>query len=117
MSGFGYPPVPTQGNKPESLADAASRNWLQVVAEKVNYILRGRMNVVTQVTLAANAGTTTLTDSRISATNGLLLQPLTSNAAGALATTYWSAQGIGSATLTHANNTQTDRKFNVLIIG
>ena len=69
------------------------------------------------VTLAANAATTTLTDDRISYDSPILLQPTTSNAAAALATTYISETGRknGSATITHANNAQTDKTFRYFI--
>jgi hypothetical protein len=79
---------------------------LQVLAERT-----------TTVTLTENATSTTLTDARIRYDSPIILVPTTSNAAGALATTYISesSRANGSAVITHANNAQTDRTFRVLI--
>ncbi|WP_217589735.1 hypothetical protein [Burkholderia sp. GbtcB21] len=82
-----------------------------------NSLLQGKTNNVIQVTLAAGATTTTVTDKRIGAYTGLFFSPLTANAAGALSGLYVSAQVNGSATLTHANTASVDRTFNVLIVG
>jgi hypothetical protein len=93
------------------------------IAQAINNILQGKMNSVTTVTLAANVATTTLTDARISSKSFIGFQPTTANAAAALGTLYTSSQMGGTGTVTgsvvlnHANNAQTDRTFNVLIIG
>lgn len=93
------------------------------VARTVNLLLQGKLNAVTTVTLTANTTTTTITDARITSSSFIGFMPKTANAAAALANLYVSAQMgsngtvAGSATLTHANNAQTDRTFNVLIIG
>lgn len=87
------------------------------VAEVVNRLLAGKMNAVTTVTLTAGATSTTLTDSRIGGGSWIGLSPTTANAAGALATTYISAKAKGSATITHANDANVDKTFDVLIIG
>ena len=41
----------------------------------------------------------------------------TANAAAAIATTYVSARGNGTVTLTHTNDAQTDKIFTYLVIG
>ncbi len=87
------------------------------IARLVNNLLQGKQNNVIQVTLAANAATTTVTDRRIGANTGLFFSPLTADAAGALAGLYVSSQTNGSATLAHANTATTDRTFNVLLVG
>lgn len=87
------------------------------VSEKVNNLLRGKMNAVGSLTLAINAATTTLTDSRIGGGTFICLSPTTANAAAALGTTYIGAKAKGSATIAHANNAQADRTFDVLLIG
>lgn len=89
----------------------------RAVANVLNLAMDGKINAVTAITLAAGASSTILTDSRIGADSFIGLAPLTANAAAALATTYIAARGIGSATVAHANNGQTDRTFTVLIIG
>lgn len=91
--------------------------WAVQAAEAINRHNQGKYNVTKDVTLTAGTTTTTLKDSRLSPISALLLSPKTSNAAAALATTYVSAQGQGEATLTHANNAQTDRTFRVAIVG
>jgi hypothetical protein len=89
----------------------------------VNSLLQGKINAVSTVTLTANVATTTMTDARISSRSFISFQPTTANAAAALATLYTSGQTGGTGTVTgsvvinHANNAQTDRTFNVLIIG
>lgn len=82
-------------------------------------LLIGKLNVCVDVTLTANAASTTVTDARIRESSGLYLMPTTANAAAALGTTYISDSGRthGSVTITHANNAQTDRTFRVAILG
>lgn len=89
------------------------------VVETVQNLLRGKLNAVTTLTLAANVATTTLTDSRIGGESHIALTPTTANASAEIGagTIYVSARAKGSATVTHANNAQTDRSYSVLIIG
>ena len=89
------------------------------LAKGVNLVGKGKMNAVTTLTLTANVASTTLTDARITPQSFIGFQPLTSNAAAALSTTYITTtnQTNGSAVITHANNAQTDRDFRILIIG
>jgi hypothetical protein len=88
------------------------------IVERIN---RGKVNASIDATLTANAATTTLVDARFASTSVLLFDPLTAHAATELAagTMYVLAANRtnGSATITHANNAQTDRTFRVLIIG
>lgn len=83
---------------------------------KLNAVINGGGNNTGTVTLTASATTTTVTDTRASNTSIVVLMPTTANAAAALSTTYISST-LGSFTLTHANNAQTDRTFNYAIIG
>lgn len=69
-----------------------------------------------QVTLTANAASTTLTDGNIGPTRKVLLMPTTANAAAALATTYIGTIGERTATITHANNAQVDKTFDYAVI-
>lgn len=89
----------------------------RVVIERINRILQGKLNAVTTVTLTAGATSTTLTDSRISAESFIGLTPTTANAATATAVLRVSAKTSGSATLTHNSTADTDRTYDVLIIG
>lgn len=87
------------------------------ISERVNRLNQGKLNAVTTLTLTANAASTTLTDTRIGGLTFIGLMPTTANAAAALATTYVSARANGSATITHANDANVDKTFNVLLIG
>jgi len=91
--------------------------WVKKTADAVNAILNGRRNNVTSITLTASAASSTLTDARIHPDSHIDLTPTTANAAAAVGTTYVSARTTGSATITHANNAQTDRTFTVEICG
>ena len=113
-----------------SLADASGRRYraapvvhpderINDIARVVNNAMQGKINAVGDVTLTANAASTTLTDARIGPNSFIYFMPRTANAsaeigAGAF---YVSARTDGSATLTHANNAQSDRTFAYLVIG
>lgn len=114
----GFPGVPLDGQA-ANLADAASRRWVARLAAALNNILGGKINVALPVTLAASAATTTVIDARIGAYSALVFSPLTAHAAAEIAAGgfYVSSQQSGEATLTHANNAQTDRQFNLAILG
>lgn len=84
---------------------------LRDTIQAVKQIAEGRSNVSGTVTLTASATTTTVLHPAIGRDAAIILTPQTANAAGALATTYISAQDTGTFTLTHANNGQIDRTF------
>lgn len=77
----------------------------------------GNLQCVGTVTLTASATTTTVTDSRVSPGCFIGLSPLTSDAAGALGTTYVSTTTNGSFTLTHSNAASVDRTFTYCVLG
>lgn len=111
----GYPSVPE--------FDPNKTEHLRKTSKAINGLLQGKMNVVTSITLTANAAFTTLTDSRITNNSFIGFMPVTSNAAAAVSGLYVTNQvggtgnSQGSATINHANNAQTDKTFYVLIIG
>ncbi len=116
----GFPTAPTGGQQPKSFLDAASTQWVRRLAEIINNMMRGKLNVVASVTLNANATTTVVNDARISGFSALLLQPMTAHAAAALyssTSVLVTSQLSGSATLTHASDANTDKTFNLVIIG
>ena len=84
-------------------------------------VMQGKLNNISEVTLTANAASTTVTDSRISNQSYIDFMPTTANAATELAagTMYVSARDgdNGTFTITHANNAQTDRSFTFVIVG
>lgn len=83
----------------------------------INELLKGRANNVGEVTLTANATTTTISDIRIKQTMTAVLIPRTANAAAAMTNVYISAVADGSITLTHANTATTDRTFDYVLHG
>lgn len=90
-------------------------------SQVVSRINRGKFNATVDVTLTANAASTTIADARLANTSALVLDPMTAQAATELAagTVYVLAanRSNGSCVITHANNAQTDRTFRLLIIG
>jgi len=87
------------------------------VARVVRSLVDGKINSTGTVTLTASTTTTTVTDQRSGGDSIILLMPTTANAATATSTTFVSARAKQSFTLTHANNTQTDRTFGYVILG
>lgn len=95
------------------------RSAVSAIARAINRLVAGEMAVVGDVTLTANAASTTVTDQRAGMDRAVLLCPTTANAAAALATTYIDPANVGTGTfvVTHANNAQTDRTFRYIIVG
>lgn len=91
------------------------------VKQVVNRINSGKINACIDVTLNANAASTTIADARLANTSSVLFDPMTAHAAAELAagTLYVTAanRGNGSWILTHANAATTDRTFRLTIIG
>jgi len=91
------------------------------IAISVNQILTGKINNVLDVTLAASAASTTITDARIGVNTALIFTPTTANASAEIGagTIYvvTTSRVNGSVAVTHANNSQTDRTFKVILVG
>lgn len=85
------------------------------VSERVNALLRGKLNSVGTITLTESSATTTLTDPNIGLDSGVFLSPLTANAKTE-GHPWIAITAKGSATLNHANNAQTDRTYFYLIV-
>ncbi len=90
---------------------------LQRIAESVNGLIDGKADMAGSVTLTANSATTTVTDNKFESNMVPVFVPTTANAAGALSGMYLSARANGEFTLTHANNSQTDKTFLYLRAG
>ncbi len=86
------------------------------LANRINLILQGRLNVLTTVVLADATTSTVLTDQRIWASTVPVLVPLSAVAAAVLPSVYVSARAAGTLTLTH-NNPGAAASFAVLLIG
>lgn len=82
---------------------------------------QGKLECVTEITLTANTTTTALIDRRLSVQSAVMFDPKTANAAAELAagTMYVLTANRDSYVwvITHANNAQVDRTFQVCIIG
>lgn len=92
---------------------------VRALARAINEVQTGRLNATLDVTLTAGAATTTVLDARFSEQSFIGFMPKTANAAAELGAggLYVSARTSGSATVTHANNAQTDRDFTIIILG
>ena len=107
-----YQPVP------EFLVD--EKEHRRQIARQMNGLLQGKLNVAVDVTLTANATSTTITDARIGATSAVVpAMARTAHAASELAsgTVYVDGLTKGSCVVHHSNNSQTDRTIRFLIIG
>lgn len=84
----------------------------------LNEVIRGRTNAVGSVTLAANAGSTTVDDVRCTPFSRIFLFPTTANAATEFGagTLRISTKSFGSYVITHTNTAQADKTFDVLIL-
>lgn len=89
--------------------------------EVLQQMRRGKMECVLEFTLTANAATSTLNFKGLSPQSVVVFDPKTANAAAELygGTMYVLAanRGNDSWTVTHANNAQVDRTFQVAVIG
>ncbi len=108
-------------NMPKRIPDPVE--WLRQTEPVVNGLMQGKSNNYGTVTLAANAGTTTVTEApnRISIYSVILFMPTTAHAATEFGagTMYVSATSpsANTFTITHVNNAQTDRTFRYALIG
>ncbi len=99
------PPLPPQGGDPRQ------------VAQRVNALLRGKVNSLSAVTLTPSATTTVVTDPNIGAQSFLIPAAKTASAAAALANLHQAVTGPEEITLTHASSAATDQTFDLLIVG
>lgn len=100
---------------PVSMPDASQH--LRLISNTVNNTLDGKLNSTGTITLRQNQTTTTLEDARIGVNSIILFMPITANGNTAKANLYVSARADGTATLTHASNSNTDQNFGYVVIG
>lgn len=95
--------------------------YMRRVLEALNALRSGKTENVGEITLTANAASTTITDIRISPQSVIAWHPRTANAASEIAagTMFITDANMsnGSAIVTHANNAQADRSFRYAVIG
>lgn len=117
MSIFNFEKAPegTGSSDPKALAQS-----IRSVAVVVNRILSGKLNALKEVTLTSSAGSTTVSDPRLTINSFVAFDPVTADAAAELAngTLYVTTANRrnGAFTLTHANNGLT-RTYKMLIVG
>lgn len=103
---------------PEFLID--EKEHRRQIARRVNLITQGKLNVTLDVTLAANAASTTVTDPRIGFYSAVIpAMAMTKDAATELASgnVYVDTLVKGSCVVHHSANAATDRTIRFLIIG
>lgn len=107
MTEFNYVKLPAAGADPRQTAQA------------VNLLIDGKFNSTGTVTLTASAASTAVTDYRAGPDSVIVFTPTTANAAAEQGggTMYLSARAKQGFTITHANNSQTDRTFLYIVIG
>jgi len=88
---------------------------LAIIVQAIRELAAGASNSLGSVTLTPSTTTTVVSDRLAVSGSHVALCPLTANAAAALTTTYVSARGQGSFTLTHANAATADRTFSYRI--
>ena len=92
---------------------------LSKYALSLQQLAAGRSNAVGSVTLAASEDSTTVTTDNCAAGSTPILTPKTAHAAAEIGngTLYISEVANKSFTISHANNSQTDRTFLYAILG
>ena len=90
---------------------------LRTIVEAIRNIFRLRLDAAGEVTLAINVATTVVADLRVGINSGIVLMPVTANAAVEVGTIYVSSTGSETFTLTHANNATADRTFRYIVMG
>lgn len=89
------------------------------ISQVVNNILEGKLNSTGSVTLTASAASTVVNDNRAGYESVILFMPTSANAAAEQAAggMFVSSRGKQTFTITHANNSQSDKSFDYIIIG
>ena len=103
---------------PEFLVD--DKEHRRQIARRLNLVTQGKLNITLDVTLTANAASTSVVDPRIGFYSAVVpAMAMTSDAAAELASgsLYVDALNKGSCVVHHTNSAQTDRTIRFLIIG
>lgn len=110
----GHQALPTSVSKDTKVADIWRR-----LSDCVNEVLHGGQNNVLDVTLTANAATTTVTDNRIGGSSRPTLQAMSASAAteAASGNLYVAAPTQFNVVIHHTNSAVTDRNFSMMLGG
>ena len=89
------------------------------IVQAVRELFEGRSNAVGSVTLTASSATTVVTAANCGSDSKVFLMPTTANASAEFGngTIRISSVGLGTFTITHANNAQVDRTFYWVALG
>ena len=102
-----------------SLADV--QVYLRRLWDTMFRMRQGKIECVTEVTLAASVATTTFNDIRISIQTCLIFDPRTANAAAELKSGNMyvldANRSKGQIVISHTNNAQVDRTFFLALLG
>lgn len=92
---------------------------IRQLVEALREIYNGKSLAIGSVTLAASSATTAVTDYRVGTDSVISFMAKTANAAAEVGAggMYVSARGKQTFTITHANNSQTDRHFDYSVQG
>jgi len=89
-----------------------------IKARAIQHLAQGRSNATGSFALTANATTTTVPAINCGPESVVLLSPLTAHASAEIGNgTIYCAPGVSEFTVTHANNSQTDRTFGFVCLG
>jgi|TARA_A100000171_G_scaffold35297_1_gene33845 hypothetical protein len=102
-------------NVPLSMPDNSQH--LRLVSTTLNNVMDGKLNSTGDITLNANATSTTLSDARIGGDSVIVFMPITANGKTAENNLFVSARQSGQATLTHASSSNTDQNFAYIVVG
>ena len=102
-------------NVPLSMPDNSQH--LRLVSTTLNNVMDGKLNSTGDITLNANATSTTLSDARIGGDSVIVFMPITANGKTADNNLFVSARQSGQATLTHASSSNTDQNFAYIVVG
>jgi len=97
----------------------ASTQFINTLSNVVRNIMLGKTNNKGAVTITASQATTVVSDVNATGESIILFMPITANASAEVGAggMYISSRGKQTFTITHANNTQTDRNFEYIVVG
>lgn len=110
-----------EANRPLKLPLAFStpEDGFRRTSSLVNQVVDGKTQNIGSVTLTDSSATTVVADLRVGVHSVIVFMPTTANAAAEVGAggMYISSRGDSTFTITHANNAQTDRDFEYVVVG
>ncbi|MEQ9643515.1 MAG: hypothetical protein RIM84_26080 [Alphaproteobacteria bacterium] len=90
---------------------------IRQIVDALRGLADGRSNAIGEVTLAASATSTVVSDTRVGSGSVILLSPMSASAVSADTFVYVQAVSDGGFTLAHDSNAVTDRDFRYAVQG